>query len=207
MKNINFVFLLIIGSFLVPSFLVPSFVYAKDGDVNASEIISKWPLESVVISVSYSLDKKGIGSLSFLDSTSNNKIKVKYLSAIDEDVIKDLRLTGMQSFNGLFIVTLETATSFLVEVFVYDKSSEIVKQVVSDGGHLQPELIYYKDSDHPAIGIPKLTNDSRLASRIICGEKIYVFDKLKNTVDVKREVQLPYGKVTEKNASIFSCED
>jgi hypothetical protein len=92
-------------------------------------------------------------------------------------------------------------------VFVYDKKNKIVNQLVSDGARLQPELMYFGDSDTPAIGLPRLSNDSRLEQRIICGEKIYVFDESENRFDIVSSKRLFHGKKKGEYPSDLSCED
>lgn len=185
--------------------LLSSCAFGREG--NSLVITSVWIKDGHDIVASCAIGKEGAPNrLNFTDKTTNKDIKIEYLSPEEVDDVKELYFVEMQSFNGLFVVTLETATGFLVKAFLYDEESKTVKQIVSDGGRLQPELIYYGDSDMPAIGIPRLSNDSRLEQRIICGEDIYVFNKRKSSVDVRRRKWPFFEKVKGKYPSDLSCE-
>lgn len=144
--------------------------------------------------------------LKFIDRNTGKNIDVKYLSLNDKGDIEDLHLVGMQVFNNMFVVTLETATSFLSKVFLYDKKYNHVIQIINDGSRVQPEFMYYGEFGSAAIGFPRMTLDSKSSIRFICAESIYFFDKKNQRIDrvnIKKNSDL---KINGVLISSLSCE-
>jgi hypothetical protein len=156
---------------------------ARAGDGSISETLV-WAREGRDIVATYSRDRDGAGTLRFRDLQGRRNLPVTYVVESDKDLIANLSLAGMQHFNGLFVVTLESATGFVTQLYTYDEPRETVTEVASAGGRWLPELMYFGEQAVPAVGILKQQANSKgRQPQLICGEKIYTYDQAAGRVE------------------------
>jgi len=148
---------------------------ARAGDGSVPETVV-WELPGRDIVASYSKDRDGGGGkMRFRDVQSRKMLNVNFLLENDKNIIADLALVGMQDFDGMFIVTLETAAGYVVQIFVFDERNSVVNEVATDGGRWLPEMIHLGDQAEPAVGLLRQPMSSKQKDpQLICGERFYV---------------------------------
>ena len=153
--------------------------WAGDGSVSETLV---WAMEGRDIVAIYSRDRDGAGNLRFREGRKS--LSVTYLVESDKDLVANLALSGMQHFNGLFIVTLESSSGFVVQIYTYDEARESVIEVASTGSRWHPELFYWGDQADAAVGVLKQQSNSKGKQPAqICGEKVYTFSRAARRVD------------------------
>lgn len=157
-------------------FAIPFGNSVRAGDGSVTETIV-WKQQGAPIVVSYSRDRDGVGRLLFKNAASRKIMPVAYHVESDKDFAKNLTVASMQSFNDLFVLTLETSSGYLIQIFMHDEQQGAVVEVATTSGWWQPEFMYFGDQGFPAIGVPRQPPSSKAPERaLVCGEKIFVFN-------------------------------
>ncbi|HEU4625731.1 MAG TPA: hypothetical protein VFS52_13255 [Steroidobacteraceae bacterium] len=150
---------------------------ARAGDGSITETMV-WPLQGRSLVATYSRDRDGMGTLKFRETTGRRTLPVTWLVESDRDLVANMSLSGMQHFNGMLVVTLESASGYVTQVFVYDDRLDMIAEVASAAGRWQPELMYWGDTLDPAVGIIRqMSNSKGRQPGMICGQKILRFNQ------------------------------
>ncbi|HVY82858.1 MAG TPA: hypothetical protein VG994_17850 [Steroidobacteraceae bacterium] len=145
---------------------------ARAGDGSITETLV-WPLQGRSLVATYSRDRDGTGTLKFRDATGRRTLPVTWLVQSDRDLVANMSLSGMQHFNGMLVVTLESASGYVTQIYVYDERLDMIAEVASAAGRWQPELMYWGDTLDPAVGIIRqMSNSKGRQPGMICGQKI-----------------------------------
>lgn len=156
-------------------------------------LVWKQPGRDIV--VSYSRDRDGDSGLRFREYQSRHNLPITFLVDSDKDLLANLSLAGMQDFNGMLVVSLETATGYVVLAFLYDDRLDVVTEVATASGRWLPELLYYGDQADPAFGILRQQTGSKgRQAALICGEKIYVLDPRARRIQEVNSRWTPRGR-------------
>lgn len=156
---------------------------AVAGDGSVSETLV-WAQEGQDLVATYSRDRDGVGTLRFREQNGRKSLPVSWLVDSDKDLVANLALASMQHFNGLFVVTLESSSGLVVQVYTYDEARESVTEVASTSGRWAPQLLYYGDQADPAVSMLKQQGSSKgRQPGLICGEKIYTYNRTARRVD------------------------
>ena len=152
--------------------------HAGDGSITETIVWSQQG-QGRDIAVSYSRDRDGVGKLQFRELQRRGNLPVTYLVESNKDIVKNLAVVSMQPFEQLFVLTLKTDSSYIVQMFTYDERLAIVTEVANANGHWLPELVYFGDNGDPAVGILKQQQGSTKSrsAAMVCGERMFVFNQ------------------------------
>jgi hypothetical protein len=155
--------------------------YAGDGSVTETVV---WPLQGRSLVATYSRDRDGAGTLKFREATGRRSLPVTWLVESDRDLIANMSLSGMQHFNGMLVVTLESSSGLVTQIYMYDERLDMIAEVASAAGRWQPELMYWGDQLEPAVGvIRQAANSKGRQPGMICGQKIFKLNQSTNRIE------------------------
>ncbi|MBI5846106.1 MAG: hypothetical protein HZB23_15725 [Deltaproteobacteria bacterium] len=160
-------------------------IEAKE-NVSILHIVSK---ESISGLCSWALDNEELIAVMRKEHNTGKAILEVYRSASNSDKAIGRFILGsfpysLTQFTDKLIAVCQTATGYLVYVFEY-RNGEVIK-IVDDGSNLQPELIYFGPSVHPAIAVPVL--DWVDGSHVPVFAKVYLLEG-KN---LRKALKLPW---------------
>jgi hypothetical protein len=156
---------------------------AVAGDGSLSETLV-WAHEGQNVVATYSRDRDGAGTLRFREQQGRKSLPISWLVESDKDLVANLALASMQQFNGLFVVTLESSSGLVVQVYTYDEARSSITEVASTSGRWPPQLLYYGDQADPAVSMLKQQGSSKgRQPGLICGEKVYTYNRAARRVD------------------------
>jgi hypothetical protein len=151
---------------------------ALAADASLSATLMWAALQGHDIVASYSRDRDGVGQLRFREAQGRRNLNITYLVESNKDLVANLGFAGMHQFNGLFVVSLESTTSVVVEVFIYDDRLDTVVEVANTAGRWLPELMYVGEQADPAVGVLRQTANSKGPQpAMICGEKVFMLNQ------------------------------
>lgn len=154
---------------------------AVAGDGSVSEVLV-WAQEGPDIIATYARDRDGLGYLRFREG--RRSLSVNWLVESDKDLIANMSLASMQHFNGLFVVTLESASGYVIQIYTYDEARETVNEVASTNARWLPELMYFGDQADPAVGVMRQQANSKgKQPALLCGQKIFTYNRSARRVD------------------------
>jgi hypothetical protein len=166
--------------FVFSMLLMPA---ARAGDGSITETVV-WPLQGRSLVATYSRDRDGAGTLKFREATGRRTLPVTWLVESDRDLIANMSLAGMQHFNGMLVVTLESSSGLVTQIYMYDDRLDMIAEVASAGGRWQPELMYWGDQLDPAVGvIRQMANSKGRQPGMICGQKIFKLNQSTNRIE------------------------
>jgi hypothetical protein len=173
--------------------LMPA-AYAGDGSITETVV---WPLQGRSLVATYSRDRDGAGTLKFREATGRRTLPVTWLVESDRDLVANMSLSGMQHFNGMLVVTLESSSGLVTQIYMYDDRLDMIAEVASAAGRWPPELMYWGDQFDPAVGVIRQTANSKgRQAGMICGQKVFRLNQ-----STKR-IEEAYLRVTPRGREI-----
>src|SRR5690349_17082247 len=169
---------------------------ARAGDGSVTETVV-WPLQGRSLVATYSRDRDGAGTLKFRETTGRRTLPVTWLVDSDRDLVANMSLAGMQHFNGMLVVTLESSSGLITQIYMYDDRLDMIAEVASAAGRWPPELMYWGDTLDPAVGVIRQTSNSKgRQAGMICGQKVFRLNQ-----STKR-IEEAYLRVTPRGREI-----
>jgi hypothetical protein len=154
-----------------------------------------WPLQGRNLVASYSRDRDGAGALKFREATGRRTLPVTWLVESDRDLVANMSLAGMQHFNGMLVVTLESSSGLVTQIYMYDDRLDMIAEVASAAGRWPPELMYWGDQLDPAVGVIRQTSSSKgRQAGMICGQKIFRLNQSTQRIEEAFVRWTPRGK-------------
>lgn len=179
---------------------------ARAGDGSITETMV-WPSEGRNLVATYSRDRDGAGTLKFREASGRRTLPVTWLVESDRDLIANMTLSSMQHFNGMLVVTLESPTGLVTQIYMYDDRLDMIAEVASAGGRWPPELMYWGDQLDPAVGVIRQTSNSKGRQLgLICGQKIFRLNQSTRRIEETYERWTPRGKEPVAKLDI-TCTD
>jgi hypothetical protein len=167
---------------------------ARAGDGSITETVV-WPQQGRNLVATYSRDRDGAGTLKFREATGRRTLPVTWLVESDRDLIANLNLAGMQHFNGMLVVTLESSAGLVTQIYMYDDRLDMIAEVASAASRWLPELMYWGDQFDPAVGVLRQTANSKgRQPGMICGQKIFRFNQSTRRIEENFFRWTPRGK-------------
>jgi hypothetical protein len=167
---------------------------ARAGDGSVTETVV-WPQQGRSVVATYSRDRDGAGTLKFREATGRRTLPITWLVDSDKDLVANLTLAGMQHFNGMLVVTLESSTSLVTQIYMYDDRLDMIAEVASAAGRWLPELFYWGDQADPAVGVIRQTSNSKgRQPGLICGQKIFMLNQRTRRIEEAYVRWTPHGK-------------
>jgi hypothetical protein len=156
---------------------------ARAGDGSVTETVV-WPQQGRNLVATYSRDRDGAGTLKFREATGRRTLPVTWLVESDRDLIANLNLAQMQHFNGMLVVTLESGSGLVTQIYMYDDRLDMIAEVASAAGRWLPELLYWGDQADPAVGVIRQTANSKgRQPGLICGQKLFMLNQRTNRIE------------------------